>query len=461
MPIPSSTTTTGRWRLRHAFWLGLVMIFCRATALWAGVTDLPITQDTRIDSRYNTDNYDGSSLKIIKNSVTTGDGSMVRGLLALPQLPALSAADVYSAKIWFCDTWYYGPPNENPYTRGVTLYPLTQGFSATTVTWQNSGGGQYDVSQPVAWGPAANLQSQVNGYWWCNWNFTSLWNNANLRNNGAELILSPETPPSTNWVTEVFENSGYSQAQYRPFVEVVTMDKWNDTNGNWTTAANWADGSVPNVVDAVAGFLGNATQDRTVTVAAPVTVSTLLFDNSAHKYTLAGNNTLAINDLSGNEGAIIVNDGSHAISAPLELDSNTMVTVANVGDTLSISGAIAGPSSGADTTLSKAGSGTLVLSGENFYTGGTIVSGGMLEIASADALPADCDLVIGSAIGVVFADGSTPAAQSSGVSAAAGSSEPGLSSTSPVPEPGTLGLLAAAAATLGVLLRSRFSHSVL
>jgi fibronectin-binding autotransporter adhesin len=45
--------------------------------------------------------------------------------------------------------------------------------------------------------------------------------------------------------------------------------------------------------------------------------------------------------------------------------------------------------------LNKTGDGTLVLSGENSYRGGTTVSAGTLEIASAGALPAGTSLTIG------------------------------------------------------------------
>ena len=452
-------------RFRCAPWRillpGVALCFCRAPAAPAGVSTYAITQDTYIDQRNNgTNYYDDDKIKLVVNSDDPGDGSVTRGLLALPTtLPtSLPASQIYSVKIWFCQTWNNddGLPGETPYTRGVVMYPLTSSFNASTVTWQSCNGGQYDSTQPLAFTPAANIQEQANWYWWCSWDLKPLWNGSPCPN-GLIMMLNPETAPpaagsNATWVTKVFASSAYTSTtypynQYQPFVEIVQTDQWNDTNGNWTTTTNWLDGTPPNVVDAAAGFLGNATQNRTVTVNATVTVGTLLFDNSAHSYTLAGASTIKISDLSGNAGAITVNHGSHTISAPLEFDSNTTVTVANSGDTLTISGPIDGPASGIDTSLIKAGSGTLVLSGSNSYSGGTSVDGGLLVAENVSAIPAESLLSIGASGSVVLGNPAyvEPLGLPSG-SAGPLDSSPAGGGVHPVPEPGTLALLAAAAA---------------
>jgi autotransporter-associated beta strand protein len=434
---------------------GVLLCFCCAPGAPAGVVDYAILQDTRIDSRDNTTNFDygTENVKLITNSLNPGDGSVVRGLLALPaNLPATPPSQLYSAKIWFCQTWDYGPAGETPYTRGVAMYPLMSGFSASTVTWQSCGGGQYDATQPLAFTPAANIQESANWYWWCSWDFTSQygspqWSSSNLYNHGAIMMLNPETPPPADgtiatWVTKVFASSRYpGGSQYQPIVELVTLDQWNDANGNWTAAGSWTDRTPPNQLDAAAAFLANATQNRTVTVNAPVTVGTLLFDNSAHSYTLAGANTITISDLSGNAGAITVNHGNHVISAPLELDSNTTVTVANPGDSLTIGGAISGPASGIDTSLTLAGGGTLILSGSNSYTGGTSVQSGVLVAENASAIPGGSWLSIGASGSVVLG---SPGFAELGLDSGGRPLDAGSGGASTVPEPATLALLAAA-----------------
>jgi len=435
---------------------GVVLFFCSMPAALAQVTDLPIVDGTRIDSYYTTDNYFGQNIKIIRNAVDHDAGSEVRGLIALPQLPpnlsSLSPADLYSVKIWMCQTYYEGPSNENPYTRGVTLYPLTQSYDLTWVTWDSCNGGQWDASNPIPWSPAPGITTGVYGTWWCSWDVTSLWNNSNLWTNGAIMILDPETPPTpptpntgVDWVTKYFAGTG-AAAGYQPFVEVVQMDQWNDLSGNWSTTANWSTGTPPNGMDAMAGFLGKATQDRTVTVDSPVTVGTILFDNAAYSYTLAGSggNSITMSSLSGT-AAITVNHGTHQISAPIVLASNTTVTVANLTDTLTLSGDI----SGTGTGLTLEGSGTLVLSGNNTYDSGTFVNGGLLAILDANALPAGGSLSIGTDGSLVLGDPALP--EFGGIRGGrqlAGplASGPVGGGVSAVPEPGTLALLAAAAA---------------
>jgi autotransporter-associated beta strand protein len=108
-------------------------------------------------------------------------------------------------------------------------------------------------------------------------------------------------------------------------------------------------------------------------------------------------------------------------------------------------------------------SGTLMLTGSNIYSGGTSVAGGLLEIGSATSLPAGTSLTIGA--GGVFDAGIGEGGTSEGGMGAAGYASVALSTgkasgiqnvplaVSPasgggsgvaaVPEPGTLGLLAA------------------
>ena len=73
------------------------------------------------------------------------------------------------------------------------------------------------------------------------------------------------------------------------------------------------------------------------------------------------------------------------------------------GDNLSISvgsgaiAAISGPISenGGSHSLTLSGSGTLILSGSNDYSGGNTVTGGTLNVNSAQALPTTGMLVVG------------------------------------------------------------------
>ena len=92
------------------------------------------------------------------------------------------------------------------------------------------------------------------------------------------------------------------------------------------------------------------------------------------------------------DGGVVNSPGSTAIFAGSTLNlgngglAGAIVTpaivndgqiVANFTDTLSLAANISGTG-----TLSKAGSGTLILTGNNTYTGGTTIGGGTLQIGN-------------------------------------------------------------------------------
>ena len=108
------------------------------------------------------------------------------------------------------------------------------------------------------------------------------------------------------------------------------------------------------------------------------------------------------------------------------------IDATNAPSGLTYSGNIANSTTGS-LGLTELGSGTLTLAGSNTYTGGTDVAGGMLILNSAKSLEAGTSLIIG---------GASQQASSPAVFV-----EP---AAAPVPEPGTLALLAvdAAAAVL-------------
>ncbi len=101
-------------------------------------------------------------------------------------------------------------------------------------------------------------------------------------------------------------------------------------------------------------------------------------------------------------------------------------------------------------SLYKLGGGTLTLSGSGAYSGGTNVFGGELIASSPLGLKDGSNLFVGSA-GSVFAppvpsfDGGTSAASA-------------VAAVAPVPEPGTMALLAAGAAATVAALRQRSRH---
>ncbi len=105
---------------------------------------------------------------------------------------------------------------------------------------------------------------------------------------------------------------------------------------------------------------------------------------NASAYTIAqGTGGSLIIDNGGANGSITSNVGSHFITAPVVLNSSVNMSVVNLTDTLTVSGAISGAGN-----LSMGGLGTLVLSGSNSYAGTTSITGGTLELVTGGTLGA-------------------------------------------------------------------------
>jgi hypothetical protein len=173
-------------------------------------------------------------------------------------------------------------------------------------------------------------------------------------------------------------NNGRSEEQHDLAIEgveanlLVVESAWNvDANGNWSLAANWSAG-VPHVAGAIASFGSIITQPRTATIDAPVSVGRLDFDN-ANVYTIAGASPLTL-DVRNGDAQINVTSGSHAITAPLTLADNTLITVTPASNNLSLAAlsATAG-------NLTKSGGGTLTVN--NVRAAGLLINSGTVAVA--------------------------------------------------------------------------------
>ena len=131
---------------------------------------------------------------------------------------------------------------------------------------------------------------------------------------------------------------------------------WNvDANGIWSLNTNWLNNIIADASGFTANFNNNITADRTVSLDGDRTLTSLIFgdsDTSTAGSWILDNNALSTNNL------II------AGTAPT-------ITVNALGSTktATISAIIQGTAG-----LTKAGSGTLTLSGANTYTGGTVLN---------------------------------------------------------------------------------------
>jgi len=215
--------------------------------------------------------------------------------------------------------------------------------------------------------------------------------------------------------------------------------EWNATTGAWGTSANWKDtlGGGPSGPPGLSGYatdtatFGPTVLSGTATAAldgaAPV-LSNLIFSNSNASYMiLQGTGTTGLT-LSGTDGsspaAVTVISGKHWVEVSILLGSNLVVSDSG---SLGLSGNLS--DGGLAESLTLAGGGELILSGNNTYTGRTNVTAGTLIITSNTALPDGTSLTVG-------ADGTFIFDPSPGASSVAVS--PGVVA---VPEPSTLVLL--------------------
>ncbi len=175
-----------------------------------------------------------------------------------------------------------------------------------------------------------------------------------------------------------FSNNGSGLIQLTVSGTPGIIGTWFGGTGNWSNSSgNWTDTGGGNTPPHIAGddaiFGNNNTTAAVVTLDVPETVGNITFNSpgATGSYTISGANTLTLANVTGISANIIDTAGTHIISTPVALNSNTNVSVANSGDSLTLSGQIGGTAS-----LSMSGLGTLALSSANTYSGGTSINGG-------------------------------------------------------------------------------------
>ncbi len=215
---------------------------------------------------------------------------------------------------------------------------------------------------------------------------------------------------------------------------------WTGTAAKWTSGSNWRDaGGGPTNPPGDDGVLGLDTAAFANSAAATAIDLTGADPNlqaisfSSSDYTLT-NGSLTLQSSSGT-AAVTVGSNRQTIagSTILTLASPVDVVVA-AGAELDINAKIT--EVGGSQSLWLDGGGTLVLSGTNLADGGTIVQEGTLIVNNSCGLADGSSLVVGNA------------SHFAGVGPSSEELTAG-SSAVPVPEPGTIALLAIAAALLG------------
>ena len=164
------------------------------------------------------------------------------------------------------------------------------------------------------------------------------------------------------------------------------------TDYSWTNPANWASGSIPIGVNGVARINNNILGDQTISLDIPVSIGRLHLGDAdgLHSFTIqAGTGGPLTFASTTNQAFLIKTTGSFdTISTPILLQTNLTVTN-TTANMLVLAGDIGGAGS-----LVKMGSGPLMLSGSNSYTGTTIVGEGTLLLTPPASLSASTGIDI-------------------------------------------------------------------
>jgi probable HAF family extracellular repeat protein/autotransporter-associated beta strand protein len=176
---------------------------------------------------------------------------------------------------------------------------------------------------------------------------------------------------------------------------IMTPGAWSATGtGSWGNEDNWAVPDLPSQLGDTATF-GNSSgsSSATITLDGGRSVSHIVFNNSAGSYTVSPGSPSGNLILDNNEGfdvTLLVQRGTHTIAAPVGIRRNLIVTVAsNAG--LNVSGNIS--EYGGSWSLTKAGEGTLTLSGSNTYTGQTVIQFGTLRLSSSGQISTASEII--------------------------------------------------------------------
>jgi autotransporter-associated beta strand protein len=156
---------------------------------------------------------------------------------------------------------------------------------------------------------------------------------------------------------------------------------WINSSGAWVRAIAYGTDTGATSFGAGTTIASTAHVQTTGAITAQDTATfTTLKISGAYDFTQAASSTLTVNGLLKTGGnAAVISGATLQASADAELVIRTAAST----DSLTINSVIA---ANGTNTLTKSGPGTLTLGGLNTYTGGTVVSGGTLSVAS---LPSD------------------------------------------------------------------------
>jgi autotransporter-associated beta strand protein len=289
---------------------------------------------------------------------------------------------------------------------GVTNYTFT-----ATLDWER----HFNSNQSVPLG-INNLDLYL-----YNTTTDTLVDSSNSTVNNVQCVYDQGLQPGDRYDLEVLKTGGIpgvtlgvvsnSETYALAFNFTAMQSVWNlSGGGSGSVAGNWT-GGIPDAATDTASFAGAIKTSSTVTFPTDWVVGNINFDNTSYSYTIASSTGgPLILDNGGASATATIDDsaGNHAISAPIQLNSNLDVSVASAGNELSISGNISDNAAYAGAALTVGGNGTLDLTGVNTYRCGTTINSGALVIGAAGALPSGSNVVNNSLLSIAAGNSSAP-----------------------------------------------------
>jgi autotransporter-associated beta strand protein len=215
--------------------------------------------------------------------------------------------------------------------------------------------------------------------------------------------MKPRPTPFRTSVASTIIAASFSLAHHAQAVG----GNWNvDADGTWSTASNWdSNPAVPGTAagDVVSLNFDITTAGRTVTIDTAVRLGTLNIGDpdGSHSYTL----TLSSGSLTLDNGASAAQlnktpgNSSANISAPASLNSNLIVSNNTAGD-LNLSGLISNGTNGAKAiTINSPGTGNVILSGANTFSGGLVIQRGIVSGSSSTQALGTAGITLGDTSG--------------------------------------------------------------
>ncbi len=206
-----------------------------------------------------------------------------------------------------------------------------------------------------------------------NTNFTVL---PMLLSNQTDTLVTLDTLPAAE-LTGAFWKGGFAGG-----ANVWSVSD-GSANSNWTTdaAGTMATGQVPGSSTAVTLSATGATNQGSMVLGSNMSIGGLtISDASTIVLQNTGGFTLTIVDAAAITDSAAT--GTATFNTPIALTNATPTIAVTSGNVLTLAGKVTGGA----TSLTKSGTGTLVLSAANAHSGTTLVAQGILSITNGDAL---------------------------------------------------------------------------